>query len=437
MTSRTAAPGPRVALFGVPAGNPNLGLHALMHAATAQLHARLPGLEPWIFDDGLGVRSGRLPLDDGVLDIVQCGARLSRRVHRPESYANMRITAALGRSENQAVAGLLGCSAVLDASGGDSFTDLYGPKRFRTVLAPKRLALQLGRPLVLLPQTYGPFASSLAKRRAARIVRQASMAWARDPESHEVLVDLAGPDYDPERHRMGVDMAFLLEPHRPGPTDADKTGWFEGDGRPLVGINVSGLLYNHTDGDRFGLTFDYRAVMRELVTRLLEQTDANIVLVDHVLARHADDRIEADSAASADILDRLDDRRRARVVRVPPGLDACETKWIVARTDWFCGARMHATIAALSSGVPAAAVGYSMKTRAVFDTCGVGSEVTEVAGLDDHDVVERLWASWLRRDQVRATLATRLPGVVRQAHRQMDEIAAVVQSAYESERRSA
>lgn len=437
MTKRTAAPGPRVALFGVSAGNPNLGLHALMHAATAELHARLPGLEPWIFDDGMGVRPGRLPLADGAVDVVWCGARLSRRVHRPESYANMRTAAALGRPDNQAVAALRGCAAVLDASGGDSFADLYGPKRLRTVLAPKRLALQLGRPLVLLPQTYGPFASASAKRRAARVVRQADMAWARDRESYEVLVDLAGPDHDPERHRAGVDMAFLLEQHRPPAGDADRRGWFDQDDRPLVGINVSGLLYNHAHQGGFGLTFDYGVVMRELVSRFLEQTDANIILIDHVLARHADDRVEADAAASADIMARLDERHRARVGRVPPGLDACETKWIVARTDWFCGARMHATIAALSSGVPAAAVGYSMKTRAVFETCGVGAEVTEVAGLDDHDVVEQLWGSWLRRDQVRATLATHLPDVVRQAHQQMDDIAALVRSEHESVRRSA
>jgi hypothetical protein len=67
-----------------------------------------------------------------------------------------------------------------------------------------------------------------------------------------------------------------------------------------------------------------------------------------------------------------------------------------------------------------------MKTRAVFETCGVRGEVTEVAGLGDGDVVEQLWDSYTRRDRVRETLAATIPGVRRIAHEQMDDIADVV-----------
>jgi polysaccharide pyruvyl transferase WcaK-like protein len=87
---------------------------------------------------------------------------------------------------------------------------------------------------------------------------------------------------------------------------------------------------------------------------------------------------------------------------------------------------MHATIGALSSGVPAAAIGYSMKTRAVFETCGVAGEVTDVSGLGDGDIVEQLWDSFTRRDAVRATLGTTIPAVRRAAGAQMDDIAALI-----------
>ena len=52
---------------------------------------------------------------------------------------------------------------VLDVSGGDSFTDLYGAARFRQIIAPKQIALATGRPLVLLPQTYGPFSRATSR----------------------------------------------------------------------------------------------------------------------------------------------------------------------------------------------------------------------------------------------------------------------------------
>jgi polysaccharide pyruvyl transferase WcaK-like protein len=261
------------------------------------------------------------------------------------------------------------------------------------------------------------------------------MAWARDHESYELLAALAGDEHDPERHRLGVDMAFLLERHEPDLAATTLRRWLDERDRPLVGVNVSGLLYNQADsGNRFGLSFHYPTVMRRLVTRLLQESDARIVLVDHVLARRARDVGEVDAVASSDLVARIDERHRSRVTHVPPGLDACETKWIIAQTDWFCGARMHATIGALSSGVPAAAIGYSMKTRAVFETCGLEAEVTDVSGLDEAAVVEQLWESWTRHDQVRATLAGRLPYVLTTAHRQMDDIAAAIFAADESGR---
>ncbi len=48
---------------------------------------------------------------------------------------------------------------------------------------------------------------------------------------------------------------------------------------------------------------------------------------------------------------------------------ASEAKWFIAQCDWFTGAMMHATIGALSSGVPALALAYSGKMQGVFETC--------------------------------------------------------------------
>ena len=62
-----------------------------------------------------------------------------------------------------------------------------------------------------------------------------------------------------------------------------------------------------------------------------------------------------------------------------PDLDASEVKWCISKLDWFVGSRMHATIAALSSGVPCAAIAYSRKFRGVFATLGVAVMATRSA----------------------------------------------------------
>ncbi|MFQ5655847.1 MAG: polysaccharide pyruvyl transferase family protein, partial [Planctomycetota bacterium] len=107
-----------------------------------------------------------------------------------------------------------------------------------------------------------------------------------------------------------------------------------------------------------------------------------------------------------------------------PLLHPSEIKGIIARLDWFCGTRMHSTIAGLSSGVPTAAIAYSGKTRGVFESCGQGERVADPRKLDTDATVEHLLASFRSREESRAGLKRALPSVLRQAREQMEEIAA-------------
>ena len=83
---------------------------------------------------------------------------------------------------------------------------------------------------------------------------------------------------------------------------------------------------------------------------------------------------------------------------------------------------MHATIAALSSGVPTAAIAYSAKFQGVFDRCGQSSQVHDPRAWDTEQVVSGVLASFEARSQLRADLAVSLPGVLRQADQQLTEI---------------
>jgi polysaccharide pyruvyl transferase WcaK-like protein len=112
---------------------------------------------------------------------------------------------------------------------------------------------------------------------------------------------------------------------------------------------------------------------------------------------------------------------------LPSGLNASETKWCISQLDWFCGTRMHATIAALSSGVPAAALAYSIKTKGVFDSCGMADSVVDAREVGSDDAVELLLSSAMRRDSTRDSLRVDVAPVVRRASRQFDEILGVVE----------
>jgi len=61
------------------------------------------------------------------------GGALSRRYWRPESCGISGLSSWLGGLANPAARAIRGGRRLLDISGGDSFTDLYGQRRFNTV----------------------------------------------------------------------------------------------------------------------------------------------------------------------------------------------------------------------------------------------------------------------------------------------------------------
>jgi len=419
----------RVALFGAAPDTPNMGVSALFTSVVTGISQHINPVEFVVFDNGLGRRDTTLTTPDGKeIRLIRFGARGGRRYHRPENLATMLLASRLGRVGawlNEGIRLIDSCDAVLDVSGGDSFSDIYGRKRFDNVCWPKSIAINRGKPLILLPQTYGPYKAPEVRNSASAVVRQASMAYARDPHSHEALKALLGESFNPDIHLCGVDMAFGLQP-TPADQYLDPTlrAWLQDKNpvRPLVGFNVSGLIYNDPAGaiKKYGLKADYQQTVVGFLKKILEETSARVVLISHVMDQPG--HYESDLAACQDVARQLGDQYASRVAIAPATLNESQAKWLIAQMDWFCGTRMHSTIAGLSSGVPTAAVSYSDKTKGVFDTCGQADYVMDPRVMTTHEVVQGLSQSFDMRKSMRDSLKQYLPAVMKAAISQMQAI---------------
>lgn len=280
---------------------------------------------------------------------------------------------------------LRGCDAVLDISAGDSFTDIYGPKRFGTMLAAKRLTLLAGRPLMLAPQTIGPFEKPWTRRLALSVMRRADVLATRDDLSTEFLrtEGYDGPVI------AASDVALRLPWTRPERT---------GGGRVKVGLNVSGLLFNggYSGENMFGLRESYADMIRTLVARLTAREDIELHLVGHVIS----DRIEVEDDYR--VCQRLGAEFPAAIV-APRFRDPVVAKSYISGMDFFSGARMHACIAAFSTGVPVLPMAYSRKFAGLFGAlgydvmadCRKDSAETILAAFDD---------ALARRDEIAARM---------------------------------
>jgi polysaccharide pyruvyl transferase WcaK-like protein len=425
----TSAGDPRLCLFGAANDTGNLGVSALFYSCVHGIGKRLPDARLTVFDNGFTERSEEISIEGRTFRYTCRGARASKRFYRSDTAANIAYCARLGGLWNRGARAILDADAILDISGGDSFTDLYGPRVFANVCLSKRMALENHKPLILLPQTYGPFSDPKAREEARKICLGASMAWARDERSMQYLQDLVGPDFDPERRLVGVDVAFSLPSKEPALPEEFKE-WLLNRDCAKIGVNVSGLVYNRPEEAKakFSLKADYRAIVHTFIRKILADTECEVLLVPHVFAEKG--HYESDVDACESVLENLGEHARDRV-RLASGIrDPREAKWIIANLDWFCGTRMHSTIAALSSGVPAAAIAYSPKTIGVFETCGQSDCVTDPRFMETNLSANHLWNAYTRRGDSAWSLSACIQRVIQRAEEQMDLISLAIQTKF-------
>ena len=245
------------------------------------------------------------------------------------------------------------CDIVMDISGGDSFADIYGVSRILKMIAAQNLALFAGRPLVISPQTIGPFERPVIRRLALNSMRRAAAVATRDDPSTRFAREMGFKGEIIE----ASDVAFRMSYDPPPPKQP---------GAPIkVGLNISGLLANggYTGDNMFGLTVDYPKLARDIVSHFAGIDGVETHMVGHVLSQSQpveDDR-EAGIKIAADFPG----------VKVAPAFNTpMEAKSYIAGMDYFVGARMHACIAALTTGVAVMPTAYSRKFAGVFGTVG-------------------------------------------------------------------
>ncbi len=102
-----------------------------------------------------------------------------------QKYTNSKINVKTFQfSKVRKLISLLKClkneNVVFDITGGDSFSDIYGLKRFFTWSFLKYYINNSKALLVLAPQTYGPYSHNVSKVYAQKLVRNANYVFARD-----------------------------------------------------------------------------------------------------------------------------------------------------------------------------------------------------------------------------------------------------------------
>lgn len=245
---------------------------------------------------------------------------------------------------------------VIDIGAGDSFADIYGTSRLTRIFILKFLTHLARTPLVMAPQTIGPFTKPLSRRLARLTMRLSAVVATRDALSTAASREMGFNGAIIEASDVALRLPYTVPPPRVA------------DGPVKVGLNVSGLLMNggYTGRNEFGLQTDYPALVRDIIRHFLAHpAGCELHLVPHVIVRGASMALEDDLRASVAL------KAEFPALQLAPDFDSpSAAKSYIAGLDFFMGARMHACIAAFSSGVPVVPMAYSRKFAGLFGSLG-------------------------------------------------------------------
>lgn len=296
--------------------------------------------------------------------------------------------------------------------GGDSFSDIYGLRTFVIGISPCIIAILMQKDLVLLPQTYGPFESTIAERIARFIMMRATQLLSRDRDSIEVIHEILGTKGKNKDILFCPDVAFVLDSAKPKEMDISPT-LVQSSCTPLIGLNISSLLYigGFTHDNMFDLKVDYKEFVNILLRALMEQTNADVLLVPHVFWSDSEwDEIQV----CREVSELVERKHRKRIHLVMRPYDQNQTKGIIGLCDFFIGSRMHACIAALSQGIPTVGLAYSKKFRGVFQTIGAERYVMDMRQKGPEEIIETIMNSFEQRNSIAENLKATIPEAQKQ-----------------------
>lgn len=232
--------------------------------------------------------------------------------------------------------------------GGDNYSLDY--RLPSMLMGVDRLAMNSGKPVFVWGASVGPFEAEphfvpIIREHLARMTK----IYVRESITYHYLTKTLG--------LMNVsqmaDPAFTLSKEFVDTTRFWPTSGSNG----VIGINISPLVERYKKNGQ-----DLRAETIQFIDDAVTK-GFGVLLVPHVIPLDGTKK-NNDAIYMAAILAELKSHGSA-VTLMPAHFNATQIKQVISQLRCFIGARTHATIAALSSGVPTLSIAYSVKAKGI------------------------------------------------------------------------
>lgn len=265
-------------------------------------------------------------------------------------------------------------------NGGDGFSDIYNTQTFLLRLHEMNIAMKCNIPVVILPQTIGPFKEQTNRTIADRILRYAKNIYVRDDKFVKEL-ERMGLKYE-----LAKDLSAYMKPQS-----------FDIDIKPnAVGLNVSGLTYSNTFQTLSGQFVSYPYLIKAII-RYFQSQNVPIYLIPHSYNYKHPEESNDDLQAIRDLYSKLDNKTNVYIVDFD--MISPQVKFVISKMSFFIGTRMHANFAAIYTRVPLFGLAYSYKFQGAFEANGIYDSTAMINNISEKEcdgIVNKITDKYLK-----------------------------------------
>ena len=270
-----------------------------------------------------------------------------------------------------------GASVAVVKGGGflHSYGKLTDAYTIYYMLYHMKLAERLGKKVVVLPNSYGPFKGPTVKRQINNVLSKCVYLSTRESISQETLKEMG------LKSLQHFDMAFTLESIKTAATHAAKEKLNIQDGK-IVGITVRPYRFPDSNNPEAAY-LGYKNSIKQFVI-WLQNNHFRPVFVEHTFSdnAHENDRV---------CIDEIEDLLPERIdVLSDRNMNCMELKHMYSNFYCVVGTRFHSVIFALSENVPCLAISYSgNKAPGIMSDLGLNEYCLSANDLRGDNLIEK------------------------------------------------
>ena len=242
------------------------------------------------------------------------------------------------------------------------------------------LALSMGIPVYVMPNSYGPFVTGYSRRLVKKCLSRCRLVYSRESASQQVLKADCGID-----SHLSRDLAMYLEKDASfdAVSDLASKGISLSSGK-TVGITVRPYRFPGKSNAE-ELYQDYKHSVEKLILWLLEE-GYHPVLIEHVFSEN---HHEQDMICIQEIADMIKASGKTVPVYSNRELNCRQLKTVYSKMDYVVGTRFHSVIFSLTEKVPVMAITYGgNKGTGIMHDLGLSDFAISIESISGKQLIE-------------------------------------------------